>query len=147
LVRLIVQTRYLNTDLELVSAVDLSPLATMLEVKGLFQLHLAQTEEDCWIASFETGEAFEDPESTIAAMLSIIEQLDKPTQQIWQSLTLREFNIGYGCGDEPWAQSLSNSLLQRVAAVGASLGVTLYSYPDQPLPGENETRNETHCES
>jgi hypothetical protein len=124
-----VQTRYLNTDLDLVSTVDLSPLAATLEAKGLFQLHLAQTEEDCWIACFETSEQYEDPESTIAAMLSVIEHLDAPAQQIWQGLTLCEFNIGYGCGDEPWAQSLSNTLLQRLAAVGASLGMTLYSYP------------------
>ena len=53
-------------------------------------------------------------------------------------MQLREFNIGYDCGEEPWAfnQGLSAETLRRVAAVKASLRWTLY--PDRQVIGDEE---------
>jgi hypothetical protein len=132
------QTRYLNTDLDLVATVDLSPLAAAFESQGVFPLHVTQGEDGRWSAILETNGQYEDPESNIAAMLSVIEQFDEPERNVWQGLTVREFNIGYDCRSEPWAfnQGLSNTILQRITKVGASLRVTLY--PPESLKEESQ---------
>jgi hypothetical protein len=132
------QTRYINTDLDLLSTVDLTPLAAAFESQGIFPLHVASREDGCWSAILETDTQYEDPESNIAAILSVIEEFDEPERGVWQSLKLREFNIGYNCGIEPWAfnQGLSNELLQRMAEFGASLRVTLY--PSESLQKKNQ---------
>lgn len=107
---------------------DLTPLAAAFESQGVVPLHVTLCEDGHWFSILETDEQYEDPESNIAAMLSVIEQFDEPERSIWRVLTLCEFNIGYDCGSEPWAfnQGLSNTLLQRMAKVGTSLRVTLY---------------------
>jgi hypothetical protein len=132
------QTRYLNTDLDLSATVDLSLLAAVFESQGVFPLHVTQGEDGCWSTILETDGQYEDPESNIAAMLSVIEQFDEPERTVWQGLTICEFNIGYDCGSEPWAfnQGLSNALIRRVAEVGASLRFTLY--PSESLPEKSQ---------
>jgi hypothetical protein len=61
-------------------------------------------------------------------MLDAIEAIDEPAKELWRACTKREFNIGYDCGDEPWAfnNGLSNRTLDRIARLGASLRITLY---------------------
>jgi hypothetical protein len=122
------QILYLNTDLDLAAAVDLRSLATTFESQGIIPLHIAPIKDDGWRAIFETSKSYPDPESNIAVILSVIEQLEPPELSIWQTLTLCEFNIGYDSGSEPWAfnQTLSHELLQRITKVGASLRFTLY---------------------
>ncbi len=79
-------------------------------------------------ATFETENQHAEPEPNIAAMLDAIESLGPAFSSIWSSCSLREFNIGYDCGLEPWAfnQGLSAGLLERMAAAGACLRLTLY---------------------
>jgi hypothetical protein len=129
------QIHYLNTDLDLAAAVDLSSLAATFKSQGVVPLHLAPGEDDTWRAIFETSKSYPDPESNIAAILSVIEHLEQPELNIWQALTLCEFNIGYDSGDEPWAfnQGLSRELLQRITKVGASLRFTLYPPESSPV--------------
>jgi hypothetical protein len=130
------QIHYLNTDLDLAAAVDLRSLTATFESQGIFPLHVAPVEDDSWRAILETNKPYPDPESNIAAMLSVIEQLEQPELNIWQALTLCEFNIGYDSGSEPWAfnQSLSLELLQRITKVGASLRFTLYPPESSQVP-------------
>jgi len=122
-------TGYLNTDLDLVSVDDLTALAAALEAGGLFPLHVMRDDGGLWHASFETEEQHTEPEPNITAILAVVESLDAPLRSAWAGCARREFNIGYDCGLEPWAfnQGLSAKLLGRMAAVGASLRVTLYS--------------------
>lgn len=129
---------YLNTDLDLTSAEDLTALAAGFEAAAMPPLHVAQGTDGLWLATFETDTQFTEPEPNIAAMLAIVEALAPPLRSVWNGCTRREFNLGYDCGTEPWAfnQGLSAELLGRMAAVGASLRVTLYpdrepSRPDQ----------------
>jgi hypothetical protein len=56
-----------------------------------------------WYATFETNAQFAEPEPNIGAMLAIVESLTRPLRSMWDGCTRREFNIGYDCGDEPWA--------------------------------------------
>jgi len=120
--------RYLNTDLDLVSADDLSALVAFLDSRGLFALHAERRDDGLWYATFETEEQHAEPEPNIAAMVWVVESLDETHRALWTRCTLREFNIGYDWGTTPWAftQTLSSGLLARVAAVDASLRVTLY---------------------
>jgi hypothetical protein len=131
---------YLNTDLDLISAGDLTPLAEALETAGVPPLHVTQGDDGHWYATFEADKQFAEPKPNIAAMLAVIESFTGPHRSVWDSCTRREFNIGYDCGAEPWAfnQGLSAELLGRMAAAGASLRVTLYpdrgrGAPNQPL--------------
>lgn len=127
---------YVNTDLDLISSDELTALAAVFESRGLFSLHVTHRDDGLWYAIFETEDQHTEPESNIAAMVAVAEALAEPHRSMWLACAQREFNIGYDCGTTPWAftQGLSSPLLARLAAVGASLRVTLYPErePDTP---------------
>ena len=124
---------YLNTDLDLVSAEDLSELAAALETLGVPPLHVGEGGDGRWHGTFETTEHFDDVEPNVAAIVTAIESLPPALRATWNACTLRELNAGYDCGDEPWAfqQGLSNAVLARLAATGASFRITLYPARDE----------------
>lgn len=136
---------YLNTDLDLVSVSDLRSLARLFEACGLFALDVSQRENGLWYARFETEESYDEPEPNIRVMLDAAESLVHEHHTIWLGCSVREFNIGYECGTEPWAfeQRLAQPDLGRIAALGASLRWTIY--PHQPdavgrtAPTESDT--------
>ncbi|HEX7379653.1 MAG TPA: hypothetical protein VF278_21195 [Pirellulales bacterium] len=120
---------YLNTDLEIDSLDNLTNLASALKASGMWSLCEAMKGDDgLWHTRFETNADYNEPEPNIAAMIAAIESLDESLRADWSRCSLREFNIGYDCGSKPWAfnQGLSNELLGRIAAIGASLRWTLY---------------------
>ena len=127
------QIEYLNTDLDLASSSDLTALSEHLEANGVFSLHVTQGGDGEWSATFETDEIHNEPETNIAALLDVIENLDETHRTTWSRCTQREFNIGYDCGHEPWAfnHGLSNALIRRIADVGASVRFTIYPRRDQ----------------
>jgi hypothetical protein len=122
---------YLNSDLDVWSADDLTALAAAFETKGMYALHVTHGEDGQWWATFETSNSYEEPEQTIAMMLDAVESLDPALLTVWQRCTRREIDIGYDCGDEPWAfnQALSSQLLGRMASAGLLLRITIY--PDR----------------
>jgi hypothetical protein len=131
--------KYLNTDLDLVAAFDLTPLASALEARGVFPLHVTIGGGEAWYSTLEVetmGPKLESPEVTIRSMLDAIEALDGEMREHWTQCSKREFNIGYDCGDEPWAYNdgLSHETLKRIAQAGASLRITLYPY--RPSDGD-----------
>lgn len=113
----------------------MSELARVFESRGIFALHVTLVEDGIWEARFETDKEHDQPEPNIAAMLSVIESLAESERAIWSGCAKREFNIGYDCGTAPFEfnQSLSTQLLGRIAAVNASLRVTLYPMAEQVL--------------
>jgi hypothetical protein len=124
------EIRYVNTDLELRSTADLTAFGATLTQRGFFVMQLTQADDGLWWANFELDNELNDsePEVTIAAMLDVLEDLPRRLKRDWKACMLREFDIGYDCGDKPWAfsQVLSAELLRRIAAIGASIGITLY---------------------
>jgi hypothetical protein len=122
------EIQYLNTDLELVAEQSLEALAAALEARGIFPLHIDQLDNGRWYATLETEEQFTQPEPNIAAILAVLESLDPHSREVCSACTSRELNIGYMCGDEPWAfnQQLTATTLGAIAALGISLRVTLY---------------------
>jgi hypothetical protein len=122
------ETRYLNTDLDLVAEQSLEAFATALNSRGVFSLYVDQRDDGRWYGTLETEKQFPDPELNIAALLAALETLDPHFREHWSACTSREFNIGYECGNEPWAfnQGLTAATLGRIAALGISLRITLY---------------------
>lgn len=136
-------TSYRVTDLNLYSTEDLTALAAALEARGLYVGHRGLWLDDRereritgpqWFWRFQAGgeEPCHEPEQEIAAMLLAVESLDAPLRSAWAACSLRVFDIAYDCGLEPFAfrQGLSAELLARLAAVGGTLRVTLYSDPE-----------------
>jgi hypothetical protein len=119
---------YLNTDLDVTSEADLGGLARVLESRGLFALHVTRADDGLWRARFETEAQLLEPEASIAAMVAVVESLDDAHRAVWLACAQRAFDVGYECGAGPWAygHGLSSGLLGRMAAVGASLRLTLY---------------------
>jgi hypothetical protein len=122
------KTHYLNTDLELFGEQSLAPLAERLASGGIFSLHDDERAANGWCVTLETEEQFTEPESNIAAILSVVENFDVHSRQLWAACMSRELNIGYDCGDEPWAfnHAISATTVRRMAALGISLRITLY---------------------
>jgi hypothetical protein len=122
------ETNYLNTDLDLVAGQSLQALADALEARGVFPLHVDLRDDQQWYSTLETEEQFTQPEPNIAALLTAIEALDPQSRIQWAACAIREFNIGYDCGDEPWAfnHGLTVPTLARMAALGIALRITLY---------------------
>jgi len=123
--------QYLNTDLDLVSAVDLQPIGDAFQAAGACVLHVTRGDDGLYYAIVEADAFSREPEVSISALLSIIESFSPPLKSLWATCSKREFNIGYDCGDQPWGftQVLSSSLVSRIAATGAAIGITLY--PDR----------------
>jgi hypothetical protein len=126
--------QYLNTDLDLVAAFDLTGLTAALELLGVFPLHVTEGEDGFWSSYLETEKHdHTEPDANIREMLTAIESLPPEAMEAWNACTTREFNVGYDCGDEPWAfnQGLSNDTLRRMAQCGATFRVTIYPYREE----------------
>lgn len=128
---------YLNTDLDLESMHDLTPLAEELEKLGCLALHTARTDNGLWLASFETAREFAAPEPCILALLDAVDQLSTTQRSNWHQCTKREFNIGFNSGLQPHSLGLqlSNEVLRRVADAGAGVGLTIYRYVSEGESG------------
>ncbi|MCE9555579.1 MAG: hypothetical protein K8T91_19700 [Planctomycetes bacterium] len=125
--------RYLNTDLDLVAPISLKDLAAALESLGVFPLHVSHGEDGQYYATLETEVTHTDPDTNIAEMLTAIDALPQGVKHAWNACTKREFDVGYDCGDEPWAfnQGLTNQTLRRMADCGCTFRITLYPYREQ----------------
>jgi hypothetical protein len=118
---------YLNTDLDLTSADDLTALAAAFKAQGASP-HLTRGDDGLWHVTIEVYDQQGEPEPHIATMLAVVESLGAPLRAVWSGCSVRAFDIGYDCGSKPrpFSQGLSSQLLGRIAATGASLRITLY---------------------
>ncbi|HKR25466.1 MAG TPA: hypothetical protein VJS15_09420 [Allosphingosinicella sp.] len=128
------RTGYLNTDLELVSKDDLTALATYLKDRKWSALHAGRRPDGTWLGVFEAPHGDQEaPEPTISTMLALLSALPEPLQKEWRSCSKRDFNIGYQAGtDRRLEQALPNDLLKQIAALGASISITLYPAHESP---------------
>jgi hypothetical protein len=77
---------YLNTDLDLMGAGDLTRLAAALESRGVCALHLECGADSLWRATFETERQHTEPDANIAKMLGVVEALVGAVADDWWAL-------------------------------------------------------------
>lgn len=131
------RTHYLNTDLDLWSREDLRPLTRALLRAGMFSLHVGMEERHEWRAPLEVNQDLRTPQATMSAMLNAIESLKPAARARWNRCRRRDLNIGYECGDSPHRieHGVPRRMLERIATLGLSLRVTLYSHlSERPGP-------------
>lgn len=126
------EIHYQSTDLDLRAPLDLASLADALTSRGLSLYHAGPWHDGSWSARFTVSFGFLEPDKDTASILTAIESLDKPSQLLWAACTTRDVNIGYQCGEGPWAfnQQLSPATLTRMAAAGTGLVITIYPVLD-----------------
>lgn len=126
---------YLNTDLDLICDVDPAVLANEFEARE-FAVNVHTGDDGLFYILCEDENATE-PEPNIIRLLDAVDALTDASRELWNRCLKREFDVGYDCGDEPWAfnQGLSNDVLRRMADCGATFRITIY--PQRPDPDKH----------
>lgn len=73
--------------------------------------------------------AGEDPDQAIRNVCKLIAALPKPVRRQWDAASFREFCLGYEVGDQfSKASHFSREALSQAVAIGAGIGLALYSF-------------------
>jgi hypothetical protein len=118
--------RYLNVDLEIESKSDLSKIVEEFgeDVSILYCGEMRGYQH----ASFEIPANPAGADETINDFCFLVEQLTKEARKIWEGCCSRVFDVGYESGTSPqnFRSEIRASTVQRVAAIGASIVITIY---------------------
>lgn len=118
--------RYLNTDLELESFEDLTPIVKAFG-DDVINLYNGQ---GCghFLATFEIAALDGGPDSMIQHFCMLAETLKSDEKERWDNCFKKIFDIGYECGDGPnrYSDEIREGTLKRVSALGASIRITVY---------------------
>jgi hypothetical protein len=112
-----------NVDLDLESREPLGRLIDALPVIVLFPARMRGK----YMLSLEDSGANLTLDQTLRRLAKMISSLSGEPRRLWRRATKRSFNIGFACGSRrapPF--SVQSATIQAVAAVGASVEVTLY---------------------
>lgn len=126
-----IDTEYANTDLDLKSETPFDTLQRELS-QTCCVLHYTQDDEGHWHSIVEAthGDHSRDGDAAaidIVAMLNAITALSATAKAELAMCYMREFNIGFHCGDTwQYAHALPHKIVQSIADAGCSLAVTLY---------------------
>ena len=131
-----IESDYVNTDFDLKSESSFDTLHDELSLRCLV-LHYHRGDNGHYHGSYETNHDGELPVSgaqrDIQLFVDAINSLSAPAKAELEACYLREFNIGFECGDS-WGFVYSVPHVSVVAAAnaGCSLAVTLYPmrHPD-----------------
>ena len=122
-------THFINVDLEVRAASDLTELAKALE-PGTIALSCMPF-DDGFLANFELATQPADAESGILGFLDLIEALSGEARRLWEGATRRDFSIGVQSGTTPSFEiAITPATLARVVAVGARVTFVVYAEPD-----------------
>ena len=85
-------------------------------------------------ASFEIPGNTAGADETINSFCSLVENLPEEVREIWDGCCSRIIDVGYESGTSPqnFRSEIRAHTIQRVAAVGASIVITIYPLSDQP---------------
>lgn len=135
------EARYLNTDLEIESKQDLSPIVEEFgeDVSVLHQWEFREHQH----ASFEIAGSslISNADDVISFFCSLVDNLPPSAREIWDGCSSRIFDIGYQSGTEPhsFRSEIRASTIQRAADIGASIVITIYPVPpvdERPAEGD-----------
>lgn len=125
---------FLNVDLDIESATDLTGLAAELE-KGTVILHMGSTGPGKNLLSMVRLESLDcdtahGPDAVIHDLCGVIEALSPAGRALWYSAKVRQFDVGYDAQPTPGHPAvrfiLRPDTIGRVARLGATLAVTVY---------------------
>ena len=125
-----IDSGYANTDFDLKSESSFDALHSELS-SGCLVLHYESGDDGHYHASYESDHDGESAESgaerDILLIVNVLISLSDAAKAELKSCYLREFNIGFECGDS-WAyvHSVPNKAIAAAADAGCSLAVTLY---------------------
>lgn len=124
--------RYLNVDLEIESKSDLSKIVEEFgdDVSVLY----CGERRGYQHASFEVPANPAGADETINDFCLLVEQLTKEAREVWEGCCSRVMDVGYESGTSPhsFRSEIRASTVQRVAAIGASIVITIYSLSHDP---------------
>lgn len=122
-----VKPQFLNVDLEVLSKADPAPLVKAFERKRVSVLFCGDQGEQ-YFAAFELFTTRRTLEQLLAGFCDLLETLPPKAATIWKTASRRTFDIGIQSGDTRpvLALRISPTTLARIAALGATIAVTVY---------------------
>lgn len=127
------QTRYRNTDFDLISNTTLDTLVKYFEKSSMIPISNFHDNQGNHHVTFEIIDEdnqtlHDSAETTINAMLSVIEQLPPQETAILNQCDVREFNTAYDLGTEPhdFNEGISQETLKNMSQFHTSFRITLY---------------------
>ena len=136
--------QYLNVDLEIEGPRPLCHVLQEFSGWGIDCLGCVETERGHF-ANFEVTALPSDPNSVVSEFCDVIEGFREDAEATWGGAHHRTFDVGFdndgsaGCS----RFELKADTVRRVAALGASLGITIYRLSDTPAEFGNPTDEET----
>ena len=119
--------RYLNTDLEIDSREDMTPLVKEFG-EDVFVMYNGEWGKN-FRCSFEVNESMAHANEAISYFSMLIESLSKESQKLWDSALKKVFAVGFESGSvEKLELDIEPYVLERAAKLGAKL--TIVVYPD-----------------
>ena len=119
-------TRYLNTDFEISSPIDLTPIVEAFgeDVSVLYNGKWGEH----FKAVFEITEIHSNANDTIDFFCILVEGLNEQERTIWDSCFSKVFDIGYESGTTPqnYSAEIRPDVIRRIAGIGASVVITIY---------------------
>ena len=124
------EVHYLNTDLDIESVRDLSRVVEEFGEDVIVLHHGESRGYDH--ASFEIASGAElGADEVINYFCSLVEGFPKEVRDIWDGCCSRILDVGYESGTTPhsFRSEIRASTIQRVASIGSSIVITVYSIP------------------
>jgi hypothetical protein len=120
--------QYLNTDLVIESKTDLSRIVEEFG-EDVVLLHHGEM-RGYQHASFEidSGGTSAGADEIINSFCLLVENLPQEVREIWDACCSRVLDVGYESGTSPqnFRSEIRAFTIQRVAAIGASIVITIY---------------------
>jgi len=117
--------KYLNTDLEVDSRRELTPLVEEFG-DAVFLMYNGEWGKN-YRCSFEVNEHLAHANEAIAFFCMLVETLPKNVRKIWDESLKKAFSIGFESGEvEKIEVEIEPPVLERVAKIGAKINIVIY---------------------
>ena len=137
---------YLNVDLEIEGPSPLSQILQEFSESGISCLGYLETERGHF-ANFEVTALPSDPNSIVCEFCDAIEEFRDEAGGTWAGAHRKTFDVGFDSDGSAGCTrfELKADTVRRTAALGASLGITIYRVSDAPAafgsPRDEEATN------
>ncbi len=121
-------TIFLNVDLDIFSKSRLDQLVAAFGEK--IDLHYVGRDRSRYSAHFAlSGILSNSADSTIKALVNLVEKLPSPARKLWNDAQVKNFNIGIQGGIKPRFTEfpLHSDTLRAVVKLGARVVITVYA--------------------